>query len=117
MRITSREAIRRNMTPLEVWDNTGQMVRRHVIFFDTETGEVRSLQFSKKGETIINPFTGNPAVRREKFPAPLTWKKVTQQQADIADKCLWDFEEGEWKNGVKVEEGAIKAKIQGRILY
>lgn len=89
MRLTVAEAAERGLTPLEVYDAYGDVVRRAVKSFDTATGEVVSLRLDTNGKPVT--VCGELLTRTELYPAPLRFKRISPLQATLSQRQYLDM--------------------------
>lgn len=80
-----------NVIPVNVFDANGMVIRRATTGFDAETGEVESIVKNRNGDFKLTD-TGDIATRREVYPAPLAWKRISAAQAQEESLRYWDLE-------------------------
>jgi hypothetical protein len=88
-RVTSDEMWKRGACPLDVYDANGMPVLRSITAFDAEAGEVESEVWDLAGNVVTEG--GRISTRVEKYPAPLSWRKISSEQAVRRRKEYWDL--------------------------
>jgi hypothetical protein len=87
MMVTADEMAERGHTPADVYDANGMVIEEAITAFDAETGLVEYYVIGTDGCPLHDP-EGNAVKRSERFPAPLTWKKVTPERVAQAKERL-----------------------------
>lgn len=76
--------------PIDVWDANGMVIRRAIVGFDPQTGEVESQVLTTDGHYIEEPL-GELKKRRESYPAPLTYRTISRADVQVSKSLLWDL--------------------------
>lgn len=92
-RYTAQSMCDQGLIPLDVYDANGMIINRKITAFDTDTGEVESfICDSVTGSVIIDGQAGEALKRTEKYPAPLTWKRIDAESLPRRKTELWDLQ-------------------------
>lgn len=90
--VTSIEMGLKGHIPLDVYDANGMLIRRAIYQFNDETGEVESFVLDRAGRHIIDHEKGEYRKRCEVYPAPLTWKTISNEVVANRKTQYWDRE-------------------------
>ena len=85
------------LLPIGILDADGNVIRRGVCQFNSETGEVESFVYDTSGKNVIED--GDAKRRLETYPAPLTWMSITKEEAARHKLRYLDLE-GKWHGRV-----------------
>jgi hypothetical protein len=87
VRITADEMAALGHLPVDVYDANGMVIEEAIAAIDPEMGLVEYYVLGTDGCPLHSP-DGDSLKRWERFPAPLTWKKVTPERVAQAKERL-----------------------------
>jgi hypothetical protein len=87
VRVTANEMAALGHTPVDVYDASGMVIEEAITAIDAEMGLVEYYVLGTDGCPLHGP-DGAAIKRWERFPAPLTWKKVTPERVAQAKERL-----------------------------
>lgn len=89
--ILTADMERANHWPFDLFDANGLCIYRAVRSFNVQTGEVESFACDSNG-SFRYTVSGCAITRVEYFPAPLSWRKISEFEAKASQARLWDLQ-------------------------
>jgi hypothetical protein len=78
--------------PVIVLDANGMIIWRLITAIDPETGEVESFVLGREERPLAELVNEHTVRRREVYPAPLRWQRITAAQVQAWRGRLWDWD-------------------------